>query len=334
VEGSRWKAKDALSGTHSWQNQDEESQPLPAKARAQRRPRFRLRYDKTLGLLLISPWLIGLILFKLLPILASLAISFTDFYLLEPDEAQFVGLENYGRLIQDEAVGFLLFTTVSLALTTIPLQMIASIGLAALLNSPRLKASTPFRTLFFLPSIIPSITIAIMWRGFLSPQSGWLSRLFLGPLGLEGFNNVYSDAAVALLITISSLWSIGPGVLIILGAMRGISPEITEAARVDGAGPLVRFFRITLPLISPAVFFSLVINLIAVFGGVILLDRGNIFSGSSSPFDGYIAYIMFDEWQLGYAASLAWFFFIVVMIAVLILFITSRRWVFFPDRDK
>jgi multiple sugar transport system permease protein len=212
--------------------------------------------------------------------------------------------------------------------------MVASISLAALLNSARLKASTPFRTLFFLPSIIPSITIAIMWRGFLSPNNGWLSRLFLGPLGLEGFNNVYSDAAVALLITISSLWSIGPGVLIILGAMRGISSEIMEAARVDGAGPLVRFFRITLPLISPAVFFSLVINLIAVFGGVILLDRGNIFSGSSSPFDGYIAYVMFDEWELGYAASLAWFFFIVVMAAVLALFASSRRWVYFPDRDK
>jgi multiple sugar transport system permease protein len=332
VAGSQWKAKNALSGTHAWQNQDEEL--IPAKLREQRRPRFRLRYDKTLGLLLVSPWLIGLLLFKFLPILASLALSFTDFYMLEPGETKFIGLENYSRLIQDEAVGFLLFTTLSLALTTVPLQMVASIGLAALLNSSRLKASTPFRTLFFLPSIIPSITIAIMWRGFLSPNNGWLSRLFLGPLGLEGFNNVYSDAAVALLITISSLWSIGPGVLIILGAMRGISSEIMEAARVDGAGPLVRFFRITLPLISPAVFFSLVINLIAVFGGVILLDRGNIFSGSSSPFDGYIAYVMFDEWELGYAASLAWFFFILVMTAVLGLFLSSRRWVYFPDRDK
>jgi multiple sugar transport system permease protein len=332
VEGSRWKAKEAISGAHTWESQEEETFPSVPAVRA--RPRFRLRYDKTMGLLLISPWLIGLLIFKLLPILASLALSFTDFYMLEPGETKFIGLENYGRLFQDEAVGFLLFSTLSMALTTVPLQMVASIGLAALLSSPRLKASTPFRTLFFLPSIIPSITIAIMWRGFLSPNNGWLSRLLLGPLGLEGFNNLFSDAAVTLLITISSLWSMGPGVLIILGAMRGISSEIMEAARVDGAGPLVRFFRITLPLVSPAVFFSLIINLIAVFGGVILLDRGNIFSGSSSPFDGYITYIMFDEWDLGYAASLAWFFFIVVMVAVLGLFVSSRRWVYFPDRDK
>ena len=153
------------------------------------------------------------------------------------------------------------------------------------------------------------------------------------PLGLLGFNDVYSDAAVALLFTISSLWSIGPGMLIMLGAMQGISSEIMEAARVDGAGPLVRFFKITLPMISPAIFFSLVINLIAVFGGVILLDRGNVFSGSSSPFDGYISYWLFGEWQLGYAASLAWVFFALVMVVVVTLFTSSRRWVYYPDRE-
>jgi multiple sugar transport system permease protein len=298
-----------------------------------RRPRFRLRYDKTFGLLLISPWLLGLLLFKLLPILASLGLSFTDFYLLEPGETRFVGLDNYARLIQDEAVGYLLFATINVAIFTIPLQLIASTLLATLLNSSRLKASTPVRTLFFLPSIIPGVAIAFMWRGFTDPNVGWLNRFILQPLGLLGFNDVYSDAAVALLFTISSLWSIGPGMLIMLGAMQGISSEIMEAARVDGAGPLVRFFKITLPMISPAIFFSLVINLIAVFGGVILLDRGNVFSGSSSPFDGYISYWLFGEWQLGYAASLAWVFFALVMVVVVTLFTSSRRWVYYPDRE-
>lgn len=289
--------------------------------------RLRLRYDKTFGLLLISPWLVGLFLFKLLPILASLVISFTDFYLLEPGEARFIGLENYRQLFQDEAVGYLVFATIAMAITTIPLQLVASTLLATLLSSPRLKFSTPVRTLFFLPSIIPSVAIAFMWLGFVDPTTGWLNRFILRPLGLAGFDNVFSDAAVALLFTISSLWSIGPGMLIMLGAMQGISTEIMEAARVDGAGPMVRFFRITLPMISPAIFFSLVINLISVFGGVILLDRGNVFSGSSSPFDGYISYWLFDEWQLGYAASLAWFFFVIVMVTVVGLFTSSRRWV-------
>lgn len=298
-----------------------------------RRRRFRLRYDKTTGLLLISPWLVGFLLFKLLPILASLGLSFTDFYLLEPGQTRFIGLENYARLMQDPVVGFLIVATINLAIRTIPMQLAASILLAALLSSPRLKAPTPMRTLFFLPSIIPSVAIAFMWFGFADPNTGWLNRFILRPFGLTGFNDVYSDAAIALLVTINSLWAIGPGMLIMLAAMQGVSTEIQEAARVDGAGPFVRFFRITLPMITPAIFFSLVINLIAVFGGVILLDRGNTFRGGSSPFDNYITYWMFEQWQLGYAASLAWLFFILVMIVVVTLFSTSRRWVYYPDRE-
>jgi len=299
----------------------------------ERLPRLRLRYDRAFGLTLILPWLLGLLLFKLLPILASLGLSFTDFYMLEPGQTQFIGLDNYLRLLQDRAVGYSLFATISMAIGTIPLQLIASILLASLLNSPRLKGSTPVRTLFFLPSIIPGVAIAFMWYGFVDPGTGWLNRFILHPLGLTGFNEVYSDAAISLLFAISSLWSIGPGILIVLGAMRGISPEIEEAAVVDGAGPFVRFFSITLPIISPAIFFSLVINLISVFGGVILLDRGNVFSGSISPFDGYVSYMIFQEWQLGYAASLAWVFFVLVMAVVVALFASSRRWIYYADRE-
>ena len=119
--------------------------------------------------------------------------------------------------------------------------------------------------------------------------------------------------------------------LIMLGALQGVPPEVHEAARVDGAGPLVRFFNITMPLISPAVFFTLIINLIAAFGGVILLDRGNVFSGGVSLYDGYISRVMFTEMELGYASSLAWTFFILVMIVIVIIFSTSRRWVYYPD---
>lgn len=297
-----------------------------------KRRRFRLGYDKTTGLLLISPWLIGFFLFKFLPILASFGLSFTDFYMLEPGETRFVGLENYARLLEDPAIGFLIVATISTAVSTIPLQLIASTLLAALLSSPRLKARTAMRTLFFLPSIIPSVAILFMWFGFTDPNVGWLNRFILRPLGLTGFNDLYSDAAFAFLIAINSLWAIGPGMLIMLAAMQSVSSEIQEAARVDGAGPLLRFFRITLPLITPAIFFSLIINLIAVFGGVVLLDRGNVFGGGGSPFNRYISYWIFDEWQLGYAASLAWLFFALVMVVVVILFTSSRRWVYYPDR--
>ena len=296
--------------------------------------RLHIRYDTLFGLLLISPWLIGFLLFKLLPIVASLGISFTDFFMLTPEETEFIGLGNYFRLFEDSAVGYVLFETLSMAFTTVPLQLGASIFLAALLNSPRLKAGTALRTLFFLPSIIPSVAVLFMWFGFVDPNTGWLNRLVLEPLGLTGFNDVYSEAAIALLFGVSSLWSIGPGMLIMLGAMQSLSPEVHEAARVDGAGPFVRFFSITLPLISPAIFFALIINLIAVFGGVLLLDRGNVFSGSASPFDGYVSRTMFQEMELGYASSLAWVFFIIVMVVIVALFSSSRSWVYFPDREN
>jgi multiple sugar transport system permease protein len=298
-----------------------------------RRKSSLLKPKQVTGLLLISPWLVGLVLFKLLPILASLGISFTDFYMLTPEETGFVGLGNYFQILGDQAVGYVLFETIGLALFTVPIQLGASIILAALLSSPRLKAKTALRTLFFLPSIIPSVAVFFMWIGFVNPSTGWLNRLILEPLGLIGFNNVYSEGATALLFAFSSLWSIGPGMLIVLGAMMSLPPEIQEAARVDGAGPLTRFFSITLPLVSPALFFALIINLISAFGGIVLLDRGNVYSGSASPYDGYVSDVMFRQFELGYASSLAWTFFILVMILVMVLFSTSRRWVYYPDRE-
>lgn len=285
------------------------------------------------GLLLIAPWFIGLILFKLLPILASLVISFTDFHMLTPGETQFIGFANYLRFFTDEAAGYVLFATIAMALGTIPMQLLASIGLAALLAQPRLRGRTWLRTLFFLPSIIPSIAITFMWFGFTNPQTGWLARFILEPLGL-GASGLFAEGATNFLFAISSLWSIGPGMLIMLGAIQGINPELHEAARVDGAGPFVRFFSITLPMISPAVFFALVIDLIAVFGGVVLLDRGNAFSGGASPYDGYLSYVMFTRLDLGYAATLAWMFFLAVIAATVALFRSARSWVFFPDSER
>jgi multiple sugar transport system permease protein len=291
-----------------------------------------LRRAQVTGLLLIAPWFVGFLLLKLLPILASLAISFTDIQMLHPERIQFIGLENYWRFFRDADAGFVLFATFALAISTIPLQIAAALMIAYLLNNPQLKARTALRTLFFLPSIIPSIAITFMWFGFTDPNTGWLSRFILEPLGLGG--DLFTESAASFLFAVSSLWSIGPGLLIMLGAMQGISPELHEAARVDGAGPFVRFFSITLPMISPAIFFALVIDLISVFGGVVLLDRGNNFNGGTSPYDGYLSFHMFNRLDLGYAATLAWIFFVLVIVATVILFRTSRYWVFYADAEK
>lgn len=300
------------------------------RAHVRRQPRYKLQT----GLLLVAPWLAGLVLFNLLPILASLVLSLTDFFLLSPGEIHFVGLRNYLAVFNDPQARVVLFETFRLALIIIPLQTGASIFLAAVLSNRKLLMKSTLRVLFFFPSIIPATAAAFMWQGFVNPLSGWLNRLFLAPFGLQHLNIFYTRGPGEALFILSSLWTIGPGILIMMGAMQSIPIEIYEAARIDGAGRLTRFFGLTLPLISPAVFFSLIINLTAIFGGALLLDRGNTFSTNFSSYDDYVNYNLFSLFEMGYASSLAWVFFIFVLILVLALFATSKRWVYFPDREN
>jgi ABC-type sugar transport system permease subunit len=294
----------------------------------------QLRYKHRWGLLLIAPWLIGLILFKLAPILATFGISFTDFFLLTPNEFKFVGLKNYINLFQDPNLVTAFIGTFKLALIVIPIQVIAAILLASLLNDERLRMKNTLRVLFFLPSIIPSAAALFMWQGFVNPRSGWLNPLILNPLGLAKYVHFTSRGATPSLMILATFWSIGPGFLIILGAMQGIPTDVFEAALVDGATRLRRFFSITLPLITPAIFFTLILNLTAIFGGAILLDRGYNFNSNLSSVDTYLYFILFNTFRLGSAASLAWIFFIFMLVLVLVLFITSKYWVYFPDQEN
>ena len=296
-----------------------------------RRTAKGLTHNRIWGLLLISPWLIGVILFKLTPIITSFIFSVTNYMLLEPKNIQFVGLENYLKIFKDPDVSHVLLQTVWLALMIIPFQTFASILLATLLSNKKLLMRNTIRSLFFLPSIIPAAAAMYVTQGFINPSKGWLNALILGPLGLASLNHLYSRNGGQTLFILSSLWAIGPGFLIIMSALQHIPDEIHEAARIDGANSLTHFFRITLPLVSPAIFFSLIINLTAVFGGAVMLNRGNSFQAAASSYDGYIHYVLFDMFQVGYASGLSWMFFIIMMIVVLTLFGTAKRWVYFPD---
>jgi ABC-type sugar transport system permease subunit len=285
------------------------------------------RNKRLWGLLLISPWLIGFILFKLVPILAALVISFTNYYFLEPGKIGFVGLKNYINIFNDPELGPAFLGTIKLALILIPLQTAAAILLASLLSNQTLRMRDTLRVLFFLPSILPSIAAMFMWEGFLNPQDGWLNLMLLNPLGLSKIIQISSSTTIML----ATFWSIGPGFLIMIGAMQGIPTDIYEAVLVDGAGRLRRFFSITLPMISPAIFFTVVLNMTAVFGGAMLLDRGNSFNPGVSSMDYLLHYIMFDLFKMGLAASLAWIFFLFMLVVVSLLVVTSKYWVYFPD---
>ena len=315
-------------------HQEPASLPIPS-ARTKNRHRLLQNRDKRMwGLLLISPWLIGLVLFKLAPLLATLGISFTDFFLLTPDTMSFVGLKNYIDLFRDPNLWSAFLGTFKLALIVIPLQTAAAILLASLLNDQKLRMKDTLRVLFFLPSIIPSAAAVFMWQGFTNARSGWLNALLLNPLGLSKYIHFTNRGDTPSLLILATLWSIGPGFMIIMGAMQGIPLEIFEVALVDGANRVRRFFSITLPLVTPAIFFTLILNLTAVFGGAILLDRGYGFNSNLSSVDNYLYFLLFNSFRLGSAASLAWIFFIFLLALVLVLFATSKRWVYFPDQDN
>jgi ABC-type sugar transport system permease subunit len=265
------------------------------------------------------------VLLKLVPILAALVFSFTNFYMLEPGQTVFIGLRNYLDIFRDKAAGASLFGSIGSFLFIVPLEMVAALALAVIASSARLRNKLILRTLFFLPSIIPAIAILFIVNGMADPRIGWINRLILEPLNLP-----YSGLG-SLFPVVLALWSIGPTFIIMLSAIQSIPNEIIEAARVDGAGPIMRLFFITLPMISPAIFFSLIINMTNAFGGVVLLDRGMPFNQSLSPMESYITFQMFTAGKLGYASALAWVMFIMVMVVIVILFRSARYWVYFPE---
>jgi ABC-type sugar transport system permease subunit len=286
--------------------------------------RTRQQQEARIGLWFLAPWLIGFVLLKALPILAALVFSLTDFKMLSPETTKFVGLENYLRFFRDPAAGASLFGSLGYFLLTVPLEMIVALGLAAILTSERLRNKRISQTLIFMTSIIPSTSIFFIFLGSLQ----YAERLIFTPMNLppiQGFG---------LLLPFMALWSIGPGFLIIYSAMESVPKEIYEAARVDGAGPIARFFYITVPMISPAIFFTLVINLTGAFGGAVLLDRGYILSFSLSPMESYINDTMFSNADLGYASALAWVTFAVMMTLTIFLFRSAKRWVYFPEEDE
>lgn len=288
------------------------------------------RREGMIGFLFLSPWILGFILLKFLPILYTLGYSFTDFNLLNPRGASFVGLDNYFQFLTDLDAWSGLIGSVGYFVTTVPLELLVALGLATLLSNQRVLGKALWRLVIFIPSIIPAAAIYYIWMGFSNSSSGWLGRLLLTPLGLPPFVQGNS------LTMIMALWSIGPGFLIMYGAMLKIPAELYEAARIDGAGPLLRFLNITLPMISPAIFFSLVINLTSAFGGSMLLDRGYVFSQNLtiSPMESYIHLIMFTYKEMGYASALAWVMFGLTMTITILLFRSARRWVYFPEESS
>jgi multiple sugar transport system permease protein len=257
---------------------------------------------------------------------------------LQPDQIAFVGLENWKRLVTDSNVRMALLVTLRFMAVSIPVAMILPLAFALLINSRRLPAKQLFRTLFYLPFIVPLVAGTMIWQGMLNSQSGWLNR-FLEWIGLPGPNWLQSPDLVVPTLTLIGIWGVGNMMLVFLTGLQNVPTELYEAAKVDGAGAIRSFFAITLPMISPVIFYNLVLAVIAGFQeflrALIIYSDTN----GAGPNNAALFYMVnlyreaFVYFQMGYASALAWALFIVALLVTIGLFAGARRWVYYAGGE-
>ncbi len=271
------------------------------------------------GWLFVSPWVIGFVLLTAGPMVYSLYLSFTASSLLSPP--QWVGLENYRRMFADPIFYRSLGNTAYYAVLGVPLGMVLSLGLALLLDAP-VRGLGFFRTLFFLPSVTNTVALSILWLWLLNPEFG-LINLALARFGVEGPLWLQDEAWAKPALVLMSLWTVGGQMIICLAALQGVPPELKEAAAIDGAGPVRRFFAVTLPLISPALLFNLIMGLVGalqVFTQAFVMTGGVQPGSEGGPNQStlfivlYIYKKAFQEYDMGYASALAWALFLIITV--------------------
>ena len=282
------------------------------------------------GYIFLTPWILGLVLFILGPILASAYFSLTTYSIVKPPE--FVGIENYVKAFTDDSLFWSsLRRTFVYALAVVPLGLMGSLFLAILLNQG-LKGSNIFRTLFFMPSLTPAVALALLWTWLFHPSVGPIN-VALGWFGING-PGWLSDKQWALpALIIISLWAVigGNQMLIFLAGLQGVPQEYYEAAEIDGAGAWARFWAVTLPLITPTLFFNLVLGIIGALK-VFTLAFVATLGGPSYATWFYALHIYrqaFEYFRMGYGSALAWIFVVILLIFTLIQLKLSNRWVYY-----
>ena len=234
------------------------AKPRKSRERFSRATRHNLMY----GLIFISPWLVGLVVFVIYPVIASAYYSFTEYSVVKPPE--WVGLDNYRYLFtQDKLFPTALKNTLYFVFIFVPLSTVMSLSLALLLNM-KVKGMAFYRTVFYLPSIVPAIAMSMLWLWILNPQYG-LANEVLRSLGLPTVGWMSSPTWSKPSLIIMSLWAAGGGIVIFLAGLQDIPDHLYEAADLDGAGSLAKIFKITIPLLTPSIFFNFVIDMIGAF---------------------------------------------------------------------
>lgn len=280
----------------------------------------------------MAPAILGLLLFTVGPVIASLFLSFTEYNILTAPE--WIGPQNYVELFQDPLFWQSLRVSAIYSIVSVPLGLMLALGLAVLLNH-KMRGSLLFRSIYYLPTVISGVGVAMLWRWLFNSEFG-IINILLGNIGIKGPAWLVDQnwALVALIIT--SLWGIGGTTLIFLAGLQGIPEELYEAAEIDGAGRWNQFLSITLPLLSNVTFFNLVLGIIGALQ--VFTDAFVITRGGPNHATYFLAMYLYDHafryLNMGYASAVAWVMFLIVMVLTMLVFKSSPLWVFYESERQ
>nr|WP_312886125.1 sugar ABC transporter permease [Bacillus sp. NTK034] len=306
------------------------------KVKTSRRRMSRQTRENIFGYLFISPWIIGFLGLTLGPLLFSLFASFTDYNITS--RMNFIGLDNFKRMFTiDDLFKTSLWNTLYYVLFSVPLTTAGAIFLSVLLNQ-KVRGMKFFRTLYYLPAILSGVAVYFLWMQLLSPSTG-LVNTFLAWLGIEGPAWLFDPEWTKPALLLMKMWSVGGGMLLYLASLQGVSASLYEAADLDGAGVMQKFFYITLPMISPIIFFDVLTSTIGAFQ---IFQEAYVMTenGSGGPGNSLLFYNLhmwnnaFEVFDMGYASAMAWLLFIVVMVLTIINMKLGKKWVHYEGGDN
>ncbi|MGK7376841.1 carbohydrate ABC transporter permease [Planococcus sp. 1R117A] len=294
------------------------------------------RKESIYGYIFVMPWIIGFLAFTAGPLVFSFVASFTNYNITS--QMDFVGGENYkGLLTEDSLFWTSLWNTLYFVIFSVPLTTIGAIFLSALLNQD-IPGIRYFRTLYYLPAVLSGVGVYMLWMQLLDPGTGMVN-LVLSWFGIDGPNWLFDPDWTKPSLIFMKLWSVGGSMLLYLASMQGVSKSLYEAAEIDGANTWKKFFHITLPMITPVIFFDVVTSLI---GGFQIFQEAYVMSnnGEGGPANSLLFYNLymwkqaFTNFNMGYAMAMSWILFVIVFIMTMINLKLAPRWVHYEGEEK
>lgn len=292
-----------------------------------------LRRETVAFYLFLAPWFMGLVLWTLGPMVASFYFGFTAYDVVTPP--RWLGLGNYAEIFGSEIFWQSLKVTVLYTIGAVSLGVLGALVLASLLNQ-KLPGLSVWRTIFYLPVVTAGVAVALLWAWLLNPNYGLVNALLFQLFGLQGPGWFFDETWVIPSFVLVQVWAVGGPMLIYLAAMQGVPTHLYEAAEIDGADALRRYWHVTLPMITPAIFFNVVLSTIGsfqVFTAAYVITRGG--PNFASYF--YVLYLYqnaFEYFRMGYASALAWILFLIILAVTALAFRSQGLWVYYESPGR